>query len=313
MRPVVRITPDEIHLSDPENYEKIYYIGTKYWKSPTFYNGFGIGYSTFSTLRNDVHAVRRAALNPMFSRRMVLNLEGLVQEKAEKLVNRAQHAFAEKKPLDIHHGFRAISVDVISDYAFNRCYNLLDRPDFGVEFFQRVSELGHVMWFFQQWPWVQPVAFLTPKWMASIVSKPLEQLMNMQEDCVRQIIAVTKQMEAGEYKEGGRTTIFHQLLDPGVTEGHVVPTVNQLKDEAYSLLGAAADTTGNALTVGAFRVVTDKAIYRKVVAELTEAFPDENTRLDFMTLEKLPYLVSLFPPILSQYADPSRPVSSKKH
>jgi Cytochrome P450 len=106
-------------------------------------------------------------------------------------------------------------------------------------------------------------------------------------------------MDAGEYKDGGRTTIFHQLLDPGVAEDHVVPTVEELKDEAYALIGAAADTTGNALTVGAFRIVSDKTVYRKLVAELTEAFPDERERLDFKTLEKLPYLVSLFPLVLA--------------
>ena len=38
--PVVRITPNEIHLSDPDNYDKIYYIGTRFWKSPVFYGTF---------------------------------------------------------------------------------------------------------------------------------------------------------------------------------------------------------------------------------------------------------------------------------
>jgi cytochrome P450 len=178
--PVVRITPDEVHLSDPENYEQIYHIGSKYYKNPGFYNSFGIGYSTFSSIPNSVHAVRRAALNPMFSRKMVFALEDLVQEKAEKIVNRARCAFAAGEPLDVHHGFRAISVDVITDYAFNSCYNLLDQPDFGVKFFQRIMDLSPSLWFFQQWPWVQPIALSTPRWMVPIISKPLEQLVSLQ-------------------------------------------------------------------------------------------------------------------------------------
>jgi hypothetical protein len=98
-------------------------------------------------------------------------------------------------------------------------------------------------------------------------------------------------MDAGDEKRPATTTIFHQLLTPNVTEGHVVPTVDELKDEAYVIIAAAADTTGNAMTIGTYNVVSNKDIYTKLTAELKEAFPDPNAKLDFLTLEKLPYLV----------------------
>ena len=66
-----------------------------------------------------------------------------------------------------------------------------------------------------------------------------------------------------------RLTIFNQLLDPGVTEGHVVPSVDDLKDEAFSIVTAAADTTGNAMTIAAYNVISNKIICHKLVAELT--------------------------------------------
>lgn len=90
-------------------------------------------------------------------------------------------------------------------------------------------------------------------------------------------------------------TIFHQLLTPNITEGHVAPTVEELKDEALIIVSAAADTTGNAMTIAAFNVVSNQDIYKKLTAELKEAFPDPSTRLDFLTLEKLPYLVCTHP------------------
>ena len=52
--PVVRITPNEVHLSDVENYDKIYYMGSRYYKSPDFYNAFCIPGALFSTIPNDV-------------------------------------------------------------------------------------------------------------------------------------------------------------------------------------------------------------------------------------------------------------------
>jgi hypothetical protein len=106
-------------------------------------------------------------------------------------------------------------------------------------------------------------------------------------------MAVKSDMESGKTSTS-KPTIFQDLLTPDPDHGYVVPTVDQLKDEAYSILGAAADTSGNAMTVSAYEVVSDPAMYKKLTAELRRAFPDPKARLDFVTLEKLPYLVRDF-------------------
>lgn len=68
--------------------------------------------------------------------------------------------------------------------------------------------------------------------------------------------------------------------------------MDDLVDEANNVLGAAADSTGNALTIAAYNVVRNPAIYARVSAELQNVFPDLGSSMDFPTLEKLPYLVS---------------------
>jgi cytochrome P450 len=141
----LRVTPDEVHLTDPDNYEVINYVGTKYGKSQAFYDGFGIGYSTFSTGPNEIHRIRRGRLNPFFSRQMVLELESIVQETATKLVNLTRKKFAQNLPVDLHHAFRAISIDVVTGYAFGESYNLLDKDDIGLEFFAMVQGVGPTM------------------------------------------------------------------------------------------------------------------------------------------------------------------------
>jgi hypothetical protein len=105
-------------------------------------------------------------------------------------------------------------------------------------------------------------------------------------------VAVKADMDAGR-KAGSRPTIFQELLSPNAIEGYIVPTVDQIKDEAYSILGAAADTTGNAMTVAAYHVVSDPAIYKKLTMELKAEFPDPEATLDFIRLEKLTYLVCI--------------------
>lgn len=70
-----------------------------------------------------------------------------------------------------------------------------------------------------------------------------------------------------------------------------MPTVNELKDEATAFFGAAADTTGSAMTVATHHIVSNPKIQGRLVEELEQAFPDPNTMLEYSDLEQLPYLV----------------------
>jgi cytochrome P450 len=92
-----------------------------------------------------------------------------------------------------------------------------------------------------------------------------------------------------------RRTIFHELLDPPTIdeETPIPPTLESLSGEALSFCTAAADTTGNAMETSAYHVVTNPNIYEALVKELREAFPDPSAELDYVTLEKLPYLTGV--------------------
>jgi cytochrome P450 len=104
-------------------------------------------------------------------------------------------------------------------------------------------------------------------------------------------LAVKSSIDASKGEKPTRLTIFNQLLDPEVADGHVIPSVDDLKDEAVSIVTAAADTTSNAMTIAAYNVISNKTIYHKLKTELREAFPDRLAMLEFLALERLPYLV----------------------
>ncbi|EAW08477.1 cytochrome P450 [Aspergillus clavatus NRRL 1] len=287
----LRITPDEIHLSDPENLDKVYYVRSRYGKSAPFYNGFGVNSSTFSTASHELHRVKRAALNPFFSRKMVFELEDVVQQKAKKLVTRMQKAFVSSGRIDLHYAYRAISIDVITDYAFNNCFNSLDKEDFGAEFFTVIRDTVPALWFFQQFSFLHDFALNMPLWAARLCNQMLAKLMCYRADLKDQVLRVQASVSSGEKVE--RKTIFHQLLRPDAADAYTVPTTKQLADEAYVIVTAAADTTGNALTIATYNVVTNPKIYERLTAELKERFPDPEAEMDFAALEKLPYLTAV--------------------
>jgi cytochrome P450 len=108
---------------------------------------------------------------------------------------------------------------------------------------------------------------------------------------------VKEAMDSGHAET--RPSIFQALLSPQEKDKeYVVPTVDELKDEAYSILAASADTTGNAMTVSAYNVVSNPEIFEKVRKELQAEFPDPNERLDFVKLETLPYLSAVIKEVL---------------
>jgi len=321
--PIVRITPDEVHIADPEHnseyYDKsmrdlpcpptftvltqssVHHVGSKYSKSPNFYNALCVPHSSFGTLSNEAHRIKRAALNPMFSKQKVLDLESIVQEKVEKVCQRMQAGLDNGTQVDLYHCFRAVSVDVISEFAFDDCYNLLDKEDIGATFFEMARGIGPALWVFQQLPTMQRLALKIPPWLAPKLSTPLGYVTRLQGECVRKIEVVKQQSDLG------RQTIFTTLLSgQDKPEGYVIPTTERLKDEAYSVLAAAADTTGNAMTVAAYNVLADAEIYDKLASELSAHFPDRMEKLSYVELERLPYLVgfailaALFP-ILTKY------------
>lgn len=295
--PVVRITPDEVHIAtNSDDYEKIYHVGSKYAKSPNFYNALCAPHSSVCTASNEMHKIKRGAMNPIFSRQRVLEVEAIVQDKVQKVISRLENSITntrigDESGVDLHHAFRAVSVDVASEFSFANCYNFLDKNDTGADFFEMARGIGPALYAFQQFPALQKLALKIPPWLAPLLSRPLGHVTSMQTECIRQIENVKEKMSQGH--DTGRATIFTTLLsEDDKPDGFIIPTTLELKDEAYSVLVAAADTTGNAMTVAAFNTLYNSKIYEKLATELETRFPDGTSQLPFVELERLPYLVS---------------------
>lgn len=175
--PVVRITPSEIHLSEPEYCDKVYSVGSNFGKDPAFYGSFGTPKATFATCDPHLHRVKRAVLNPFFSQKRVSELEELIQQKVTLLVSRSRQSLAATGEVNLHLAFRALAIDVVTDYAFGQCYNFLERPDLGIEFFKMIQSLGPGVWVFNQFPIVQSISMAIPLRLAKLTSQSLSKMM----------------------------------------------------------------------------------------------------------------------------------------
>lgn len=168
--PVVRISPHEVHLQDPAHHQTIHRVGTKFTKDPACYQtSFVSSLSMFTTQDNALHRARRSVLAPLFTRARVLELEHSVQNKVSKLCKRMQELLASSQPVDIHHAVRCISLDTITEYAFDNCRNLLDTPDFAATALDAVKQGQPRLWELQPFPWIVKLR-QAPRWILKIVS-----------------------------------------------------------------------------------------------------------------------------------------------
>ncbi|KAL8773752.1 MAG: hypothetical protein Q9209_001520 [Squamulea sp. 1 TL-2023] len=89
--PIVRISPYELHINDPEYYDELYVGSTRRSEEyPWTTKQFGPRTSVFATTAHELHRIRRAALAPFFSMQSVQRLEPSVQPVIDKLISRLQ-------------------------------------------------------------------------------------------------------------------------------------------------------------------------------------------------------------------------------
>lgn len=86
---IIRISPWELHISDPGFYDTIYVSsasGKRRDKYDWFTKSFSLDHSVFGTPQHDLHKMRRAALSPYVSMASVRRLQPVIQERIDLLL-----------------------------------------------------------------------------------------------------------------------------------------------------------------------------------------------------------------------------------
>jgi cytochrome P450 len=169
-----------VHLSDPAHYDFVYGVKSGFYKDSRFYSALGIDVATFGSIHNETHRRRRAALNPFFSRKKVLELEDVVHESADKLCRILRDDHASGKPTNIGAAFRGISVDVITNYAFGEAWGQLDSPDLGAWFSDMVRDSSGMFFTLQAFPTLKILHSLPP-WVTRRMSPAVADFIGCQE------------------------------------------------------------------------------------------------------------------------------------
>ena len=138
--PIVRVTPDELHVNDPAFLPELMPAGkhrrNKYARAMQV---FGFAEAAGATVEHDAHRIRRGAMSKMFSKESVRKLEPIMKGNLETLFRRLEGFRRSGEPIELLPMFGAFTNDLISLYAYGFNSNWLEGPNFNKRFFEMVS------------------------------------------------------------------------------------------------------------------------------------------------------------------------------
>jgi cytochrome P450 len=290
--PVVRISPDELHVNEPTFIDELYAGGSKKRdKYPYFSAQFGIPDSVFGTPGHDLHRLRRGALNRFFSKASVTKLEPIIHSKIEKLVAQLLGHVGSGEPVVLNMAFSCLTTDIVTEYAFAKSYDFLNSPTFEPNFHRAIVAGSDMGPWIKQFPWLMTLMNKLPKSVVMKINPEAAVYVGFQDDIRRQIRQAQDLIASGvKPPADGRParTIFHELLtcDLPDQEKHL----NRLWQEGQIVIGAGTETTAWSLSATLFYLLENPCVLAKLQGELAQAIPIPDERISWSRLEQLPYL-----------------------
>ena len=179
--PFVRISPNEIHVNDPDFYNKLYSPEGRWNKFAFTYQPFAFGASAFTALGHDEHQRRRQPWNAFFTKEAVSGLELTIKNQIERLSSRIEEFVSLGEVLPIGVAYSAMTMDITTVYATGSSYGNLDRQNFNQPLVYCFAGFGPVWRLAKHIPWLVSVFMMFPSWMMTMLSETTAQYRAFQE------------------------------------------------------------------------------------------------------------------------------------
>ncbi|CAZ79573.1 unnamed protein product [Tuber melanosporum] len=286
--PIVRVSPYSLRLRKSSAYHEVHRMGTPFVKDVRFYGQFKIYNAVFAIIDTELHRQRRALLNPVFSRKAILDSEPVIKEKLNHLCRRMKEHEVQDKLLNCYTAFVAFTVDVITKFAYDKSYDILSLPDFDCRIgaaFDSQLEFFLVM---KHFPILAQILHSLPISVINLLMPSGGSFAELELDAKLHLIDLISRMRDGTMKN----STAHRSIFGGILTEHpdLKADPTELAQEAMSVVAAGVHITRWTLCVGLLEIARDPLIQTKLYEELKMARPDINADFSHVQCEKLPYL-----------------------
>ncbi|OTB08285.1 hypothetical protein M426DRAFT_264912 [Hypoxylon sp. CI-4A] len=306
--PVVRISPWEVHIADPDFVDTFYANTSKFDKKIEWKYRFGLPHSTFDTIEHHHHRARRSAVAPFFSKQKIGGITDYIASKCQRLCDRLESEYKQyDRPVTLNKCLTAFTFDIITYYAFARSFDYVERPNFDAPFSDAAKELATTLHTMGHFPWLLSILQSLPRSLSKAINPTMGHVFTFHDEIENQIRAIKSGVNES-HKDLDHKTVFNELLDSDLPPEEI--TMERLRHEGMSpfspfplfrprtrklqlgasIVGGGVETIGSALVKACFFILDNPRIRAKLTAELESAFPDPRATPPLAALEALPYL-----------------------
>ncbi|KXT12271.1 hypothetical protein AC579_2041 [Pseudocercospora musae] len=290
--PILRINPDEIHISDPDFLGEVY-NARKRNKAPE--PSLDIEGSVAGTAEWDLHKQRRAAMTNFFSPKAVRELEPLLARKRDVMVGVLERYEGSGRVLNVSDLYFAYCWDLIQEYAFAIDSHVLKQDDGDLkeasELRANSTDLLLQVNFTRYFGWINALAEYFPGGLGERIIPPgvmdLKRVSQRVAKVVREVMNGDE--KSTEESRGKHKSIFYTIRDdPGLPASE--KNALRLQREGNFLVVAASDSPARAIHITHFYLLDNPSCMAKLRGELQPlgAKPSMEALLD------LPYLNAVF-------------------
>ncbi|KUJ11582.1 cytochrome P450 [Mollisia scopiformis] len=290
--PIIRVTPDEIHVNDVGFLDTVYAPSMSYrdkyeYQLRTLRVSGGVG----TTVSHEMHRKRREALSPFFSRRNVLYLEPLITRKVEQLCQVIGKHAVEKIPANLSDLFFAFSNDVVTNFLFAHQSDLLSDEGKVATLRENSNSLLMGININKHFPWLPDFLESLPLSISKSIMPPgLIDMLSLFDLMREELLRIMKAKSSKVHDEKplgptGKESVYASVLDSPVLPPSEKALL-RLEQEGALLVLAGGESPAKTLNVIFCHLLSNLAILSRLRTELATTSDDAS----WNRLEQLPYL-----------------------
>ncbi|KAK7956146.1 cytochrome P450 family protein [Apiospora aurea] len=297
--PIVRTSPWELSIRDPEFYSQLYVTAstrrTNMW--PRGREGNGFESSHHLSVPHDLHRSRRKHLEPFFSRQGTTRVEHIIKDEAQKLTGRLLRLSGSGTIVHLDHAIAAMTGDIIGFTTCGMQPNLIEEPNFSPSWYELMVKTTTIAPLFRCFTWLNRIIQLLP---ASVMEGMYpEGISNMMLGKAGRLYIerIKRELDGSPAEKQGQkkwNSAFHHLLSSDIPEEE--KSTERLQAESMILLLAGTLAGAHTLTFVLFYLLASPAMEARLRAELESAFAlaaaagTGQEMPSWTELERLPYL-----------------------
>ncbi|KAI0964898.1 cytochrome P450 [Xylaria arbuscula] len=301
--PIIRISPYELHVSDPAFFDVLYRQDGRWDKYAWAVDAFTAGGSTIFLADHAIHRARRQPLSHYFSKGRVASRQEVLQRHQRKLLVQISNFVDRPNAINLGAAVKAFTRDVANEYILDKDYNSLGQEEFDAALSPPNSDSGHIWRITKHVRWFGP--FLTKVVPRALVMKTADKGMKSffkmitehQEDTVR--LMSTPDVVDASGKD--HRTVIHAIMASKLPPQD--KETGRIFEDVSTVVGAGTGTTAAALRLILVNIFSNPKILARLRAELdsldvatsiNSAVDVESINFpDVKVLEQLPFLTSV--------------------